>query len=157
MSYQITPASVEKVKDELNVLINNSANEVYFDTNDPKRLCYLLMQGSSAAQRLKLPKLEEIKANYKFCAESKRVKASKSLLTISSPYLEFPEAKELLDILDTYIKNRDSKVELRFPNAMKSEEVEEWLNDPTKKRAYKWDGKILIIYPFNKKENEEEG
>jgi hypothetical protein len=141
MSYQLVMASVEKVKTELTLMSKGILSEIFIDTNHPRRLAYLIMQGMAAAEHLELPVLCELKLNWKIKEERGRIKCEKIVPIISEAYLEFAEVKDLLDLLDVWTKHKDLGIELHFPSIHKNDEIMEWLAN----KKHEWRDGILVM------------
>lgn len=145
MGYTLTIDSVLKVKDQLETLLHSKLEVVYFDTSNPERLSWLIMQGISAAVKNDIPRYKDLKDKFKFTREKDRLKCIRSVPLVSSAYLEFPEVSDLLELLDKYITYQSENIELRFPIIVVDEPIAEWLTKQNIK--FLSDGKSLIIYP----------
>jgi hypothetical protein len=128
MGYSYTKKSIDQVEPYLKML-QLGLDELFIDTSNPKRLAYLIMQGMAAADKLNDERFPGIYDSYKIAEEEKRIKCIKNVPIVSAPYLEFAEVKDMMDLLNAWLLNRDRGIDMRFPNLILNDEVKEFLSN----------------------------
>ena len=137
MGYNVSAKTINAYKDQLDVLLNNDSNEIVFESNSVNALHYKLNEALASAERLGHDKYKDLRSTYKLTIENGYVIARRRLDKESiTTFVTIDSIEDIdFDIQDAIIKNRESRVRLKFPTVT---EIPDLIKIYVEKYGYKW-------------------